>query len=379
MLTVDNTNSPYHGTHYCVWTRFFGYPDTDSTHIAIIRRRPDGASSPLYVSQTSSNQWANVAIGAEGEVYVSWISYAYRALMFSRSADGGRIFSPEQSIAPTLFSEALINGEILIFSYGAMAVDQTDGPYHGRLYLVYTDMTPDSAETDVWLISSDDDGENWSARQRMDDEQETYPVDQFHPWITVDPLGRVWVVFYDRRNDRDNYLMDVYFTLSTDGGGTWRPNERVTTVSSDPRAGSMRAGLLGEYIGLCASADRAHIVWTDTRRGDQDVYGTVLDSVFVATGPFARMTVLPVEPTLEVFPNPTISTAHLHYVLPQSGQTELVLYNILGEKVWSLPPSFVSAGSHRVALDLTNLASGFYIAQLHSNGGLAKATLILAK
>jgi hypothetical protein len=51
----------------------------------------------------------------------------------------------------------------------------------------------------------------------------------------------------------------------------------------------------------------------------------------------------------------------------------------LGEKVWSLPPSFVSAGSHRVALDLTNLASGFYIAQLHSNGGLAKATLILAK
>jgi len=379
MLTVDNTNSPYHGTHYCVWTRFFGYPDTDSTHIAIVHRRPDGTSSPLYVSQTSSNQWANVAIGAEGEVYVSWISYAYRAVMFSRSADGGRIFSPEQSIANPLFTGAEINGEILIFSYGAMAVDQTDGPYRGRIYLVYTDMTPDSSETDVWLISSDDDGENWSARQRMDDEQETYPVDQFHPWITVDPLGRVWVVFYDRRNDRDNYLMDVYFTLSTDGGQTWRPNERVTTVSSDPRAGSMRAGLLGEYIGLCASADRAHIVWTDTRRRDQDVYGTVLDSVFVATGPFARMTVLPVEPTLEVFPNPTNSTAHLHYVLPQSGQTDLVLYNILGERVWSLPPSFAGAGSHRVALDLTNLATGFYIAQLHSNGGLAEVTLILAK
>jgi len=379
MLTVDNTDSLYRGTFYCVWTRFFGYPDTDSTHIALVRRGPDGASPPLYISQTSSNQWANVAVGAEGEVYVSWVSYAYRALMFSSSMDGGRTFSREQPIVPTLFREAFINGEILIFSYGAMAVDQTDGPYRGRLYLVYTDMTPDSSETDVWLIHSDDAGENWSTRQRMDDGHETYPVDQFHPWITVDPVGRVWVVFYDRRNDPGNCLMDIYFTASTDGGQTWRPNDRVTTVSSAPRAGPGRAGLIGEYIGLCASANRAHVVWTDTRLGNQDAYGTVLDSIFSPTGPFVSMTMLPTVPTLAIFPNPTNSAAQLHYILPQSGKTELALYNILGEKVWSLPPSFASAGSHRVALDLTNLATGFYIAQLHSNGGVAKATLILAK
>ncbi len=379
MLTVDNTDSPYSGTSYCVWTRFFGYPGADSTHIAIVRRRPDGLSPPLYVSQTSSNQWANVTVGAEGEVYVSWVSYAYEALMFASSMDGARTFSREQSIAEPLFTSADINGEILIFSYGAMAVDQTDGPYRGRLYLVYTDATPDFAETDVWLIYSDDHGENWSPRQRMDDEQETYPVDQFHPWITVDPMGRVWVVFYDRRNDPDNYLMDVYFTASTDGGQTWRPNDRITTVSSDPQAGPGRAGLLGEYIGLCASAYRAHVVWTDTRQGNQDAYGTVLDSVYSPTGPFISMTMLPTVPTLAIFPNPTNSAAQVHYVLPQSGKTELALHNILGEKVWSLPPSFASAGSHRVALDLTNLATGFYVAQLHSNGSIASATLILAK
>jgi hypothetical protein len=379
MLTVDNSDSPYQGTLYCAWTRFFGYPDTDSTHIALVRRRPDGISTPLYVSQTSSNQWANVAVGAEGEVYVSWISYAYRSLMFARSTDGGRNFSDEEAIANPLLIQADINGEILIFSYGAMAVDQTDGPYHGRLYMVYTDMTPDSAETDIWMMFSDDGGDNWSLRQRMNDEQMPYPVDQFHPWITVDPAGRVWVVFYDRRNDPNNYLMDVYFTVSTDGGATWRPNERITSISSDPRAGSSRAGLLGEYIGLCASTERAHVVWTDTRRGDQDVYGTVLDSVFLSAEPWTRLVILPTIPTIAVFPNPTNNSAVMNYVLPQAGLTDIALYNILGEKVWSLPRSYAASGSHRIALDLSNLATGYYIAQLHSSTGMARTTLILAK
>lgn len=283
ILTVDRTGSPYHGSLYCVWTRFFGYPSTDSTHIAIVHKRSDSTSYtlPTLVSQTSSNQWPNVAVGTAGEVYVSWVSYAYQAIMFARSTDGGQTFLPEQAIVQTEFVSANVNGNILIFSYGAMAVDETDGPYRGRLYLVYTDATPALTETEIWLIYSDDGGENWSERQLMNDDDESYSVDQFHPWVTVDPAGRVWVVFYDRRNDPNNCLMDVYFTVSTDGGETWHPNERITTVSSDPQAGSVRAGLIGEYIGLCASTSRAHVVWTDTRLGDQDAFGTVLDSVFL--------------------------------------------------------------------------------------------------
>ncbi|MFH1010435.1 MAG: T9SS type A sorting domain-containing protein [bacterium] len=381
MFTVDRTESPYHGSFYCVWTRFFGYPATDSTHIALVSKRADSANyePPLYVSQTTWNQWANVAVGTEGQVYVSWVSYLRQALVFSRSTDGGISFSPEQVVTPTRFSSADINGDILIFSYGAMAVDETNGPHCGRLYMVYTDATSDYSETEIWLVYSDDDGATWSSPQRMNDDEVAYPADQFHPWVTVDPVGRVWVVFYDRRNDPNNYLVDVYFAVSTDGGQSWRPNERITTTSFDPRAGSARAGLLGEYIGLCASETRAHVVWTDTRLGDQDVFGTVLDSVFLAADPSPFINALPSRPTLVVFPNPANNSAWLQYDLPQSGQVSLVLYNILGEKVWNWPLGLRNAGSQRFHLELSRFASGLYIAQLESKVGTARAKVLLLK
>ncbi len=381
MLAVDRSNSIYRESLYCVWTRFFGYPNTDSTHIACVRKRPlsSGYSSPVYVSQTTSDQWANVIVGTNGEVYVSWVNYPNQALMFSRSTDGGQTFSPEQVIVQTNFVQAYINGEILIFSYGAMAVDETDGPHSGRLYLVYTDATPDLTETDVWLIYSDDGGTSWSSAQRMNDDEQPYAVDQFHPWLTVDPAGRVWIVLYDRRNDPNNYLIDVYFTASEDGGDTWLVNERITDRSFDPRLGSDRAGLLGEYIGLCASDNRAHVVWTDTRLGDQDAFGTVLDSVFVSAAPHAREGVLPATPTLTGYPNPTNSTIHLCYNLPKAGPAVLSLYNTTGQEVWRRPLGFVSAGLHHTQHNLSNLATGLYIAQIEAGRAVARTKLILIK
>lgn len=381
-LVVDRSGSSFTGSQYCVWTRFYSYPEADSSHIAFISKPPgsDHFARLTYISQTSLNQWANAAVGNEGEIYISWVNAIHQGIMFSRSTDGGQNFSPEQVIASTQFSYAFISDSILVFPYGAMAVDETEGSFSNRLYLVYTDMLPDSSETDIWLIYSNDGGTNWSQRQRMNDDHESYAVDQFHPWVTVDPLGRVWVAFYDRRNDPDNNLADIYFTVSTDGGQTWRPNERVTSESFDPQPGISTAGVMGDYIGLCASDLNAHIVWTDTRLGDHDVFGAVLDSsVFLSIEPFIREIQLPAALTLTAFPNPGNSTISLIYDLPQSGTVGLILYNIQGRQVWSLPKSFASAGMHEVKLDLSKFATGLYIARLNSSGGAAHTKLLLTK
>jgi len=142
------------------------------------------------------------------------------------------------------FLNADINPSLLIFAYGAMACDLFNGPHRGRLYMVYTDATGTLSETDIFFIHSDDDGVTWSDRRQLNDDPDSLTVDQFHPWISVDEQGRVWVLFYDRRNDPvNNLLMDTYFTVSTDGGSTWRANERISTASSDPGGGSLNAGL----------------------------------------------------------------------------------------------------------------------------------------
>jgi len=93
-----------------------------------------------------------------------------------------------------------------------------------------------------------------------------------HLGLSMDEAGVLSVVFLDRRNDPNNYLYDLYISQSSDGGSSWSRNLRISDVSSDPQAGSITAGLLGEYIGVTSSHGRVNSIWTDTRNGHQDAY-----------------------------------------------------------------------------------------------------------
>ncbi|GAH47175.1 unnamed protein product, partial [marine sediment metagenome] len=177
-----------------------------------------------------------------------------------------------------------------------MDVDITGGPYNGNIYVAYMDDAPGYTDTDIYFTRSTNNGNTWSQKIRINDDPLNNGCDQFHPWLTVAQDGSIIVVFLDRRLDSGNLFMDLYMTTSTNGGNTWSENERITTVSSDPTAGSKftplcqaankfpikidqplilagRAGLLGEYIGVTASSiDDIHPIWTDTRLGNQDVF-----------------------------------------------------------------------------------------------------------
>lgn len=370
MLAVDVSGTATDGSFYCAWAHFYGPgPQYDSTHVWLTAKRlgePYGA--PVVLSQTRSNQWANVCTGPDGTVYVSWCNYRNGGLMFTRSTDGGQTWQPERLIVPTVFISASITPDLLIFAYGVMAADHSGGPHHGRLYMVYTDAEADLLETDVWLIYSDDRGATWSPRARMDDETATYPVDQFHPWLSVDEAGRVWVVFYDRRHDPDGVLMDVYFTASTDGGQTWRANERVTTVSSDPGAGTLDAGLIGEYIGWQARGGKALCAWTDTRLGDQDVFATLIDSVFTESAVDGRAPQIAAGLDLHVFPNPANPATQIRFTLPQATAAELAIYDLRGRQVDRLAGGRFPAGEHVIRWDAHRASSGIYFAQLRAAG-----------
>ncbi len=80
-------------------------------------------------------------------------------------------------------------------------------------------------------------------------------------------------MWYDRRSDDRNLLIDVYMTVSTDGGSSFSRNFRITDVAFpvpdlfptnfDPRAAS--ACYMGSYNFMVADEHHFYLAWTDNR------------------------------------------------------------------------------------------------------------------
>ena len=176
--------------------------------------------------------------------------------------------------------------------------------------------------------------------------------------------------------------MDVYLAQSFDGGLTFEPNVRVTTVSSDPTAGSSRAGLIGEYIGLAASSSsRVHPVWTDTREGQQDVYTSIVDTTFVGVPDGGAVATLHLFPPS---PNPSRGDALLHLLAPPARAVTVTVCDVSGRLVRELRVVPGTDGTCSVVWDGADgagesVASGVYFVRAADGASTATAKLVHLK
>ena len=108
-------------------------------------------------------------------------------------------------------------------------------------------MDPRNGDPDVFVISSRDGGETWSAPTRVNDDPLKNGRVQFFTWMSVDPVdGSVNVVFYDRR-DTEGALTKVILARSVDGGKTF-VNHKIDqpAFACDPKV------FFGDYTGISA-------------------------------------------------------------------------------------------------------------------------------
>lgn len=79
------------------------------------------------------------------------------------------------------------------------------------------------------------------------------------------------------------------------------------------------------------------------------------------------------------YPNPFNPTTVIEYQLPKQSQVELQIYNMLGQLVRTLVNKVQEAGSYKVNLDASQLASGVYFYRIKANDFVAIKKMLLMK
>jgi len=187
------------------------------------------------------------------------------------STDGGNSFgSPHLvSLASEWNEPAIRTGSFL----PSAVADRTTQ----NIYVVYQTLLGGSPR--IAFTKSTDGGSSWSTPVAISDNPAGLGV--FNPAINVSPGGNTLaVVFYDHRdNPTSNTAANLYLAQSFDGGATWQPNIRLTSVSTDASIAPLtnEGFMLGDYLGVAQSTQSnipAVPVWVDTRTGDADPFIT---------------------------------------------------------------------------------------------------------
>jgi hypothetical protein len=113
------------------------------------------------------------------------------------------------------------------------AIDLTNGPRRGRLYLAYSDFDAQLDRYVIRVAHSDDLGKTWATVLVSDTTMRGVPS---NVTAAVNKDGTVALVWYDRRDDPKHACWQLYASASVDGGDTFSANTRLSEKPSCPGA-----------------------------------------------------------------------------------------------------------------------------------------------
>lgn len=329
--------NPYNNEIYATWTQFDEYGSTNPTDSSVIKfsRSSDLGetwSEAIRLSKVAGDcidsdyttEGAVPTVGPGGQIYVSWSGPA--GIVFDRSLDGGNTWLENDIFVNEHAGgwDQYIPG---IFRCNGMPVidcDRSNGPHRGTIYINYSDQLNGPDDTDIWLVKSTDGGITWSAPVRVNDDAPG--KQQFFPWMTVDQAtGKIWIVFYDRRNHPD-LATDVFMAVSEDGGETFT-NFKVSEQAFIPEENYF----FGDYNNISAFNDVVRPIWTSLHNGFMSVKTAIIDPLVISVSDPA----IPYAET-QVAPNPFKTTTGFSFKLRKPANVSLSVRDITGKEIITL-------------------------------------------
>jgi hypothetical protein len=174
--------------------------------------------------------------------------------------------------------------------------------------------------------------------------------------MTVDPVtGKIWVVYFDRRNYTDTRT-DVFMAVSEDGGNTFQ-NFRVSETPFIPYS----TVFFGHYLGVTACNDHVYSIWNRMDNGENSLVCSIVDPTVVGTESVIPET----RARMNAVPNPFTESSFVSFRIHGPSVVTLRLFDISGNLISTL-------------IDEQAYTQGKYVQQIDSEKlGLAPGVYLL--
>lgn len=256
-IACDQTTGTYKNN---IYMSYFN-ATSGNQRVDFHRSTDNGASwsaANILAPTVSTNPGPAVIVDWTGKVYV-FITTSGGAV-YRVSTDGGVTFGSTISAAGYIEPGTInattgrhcVKGNIRTNGHPQAATDLSNGPYKGYTYISYAGNPPGPDIANVYCARTTNGGTSFEYPVLVNDDATTF--DQWMSDVSVDDAGRVWVYWYDSRNDPSNIITEIYGAVSTDGGATFSPNFVISNQNFNPNVIKEYQGTdhyyIGDYVGM---------------------------------------------------------------------------------------------------------------------------------
>jgi hypothetical protein len=350
-------------------------------------------STPRQLNHpTSRSAGGDVTIGPGGEVYICWAGVTetspFKEILvgFASSVNGGADWNVTENAFPMDGITGVLPDKenIRVNGLPSIAVDVTDGPRRGWIYIVtgQKNLLPAGTDPDIILNRSTDGGQTWSAGIRVNQDAMNNGKTQYFPTVHVDKTGSVNVIFYDDRNtSRDS--AGVYLARSPDGGDTFREFEICDHHFKPKPIGGLGQGYQGDNIDITSTDTHLWPVWMDNSTGIYQIWTVPID--FSTLGGVDENTLTPSTMLKQNHPNPFHTSTTIGFRVTSAGFVSLKVFDVFGVQIAEPVKEIRQPGYYEVELNRDDLntrlqsGSGFYFYQLKVNDRVETRKMIYLK
>ncbi len=274
---IDHTNSENRGNIYAAWN-LAGNNHFPSTFNYSVN---NGMTYTSPETLPKAPVFGTVAVGFDGEVYIAGQYFSdtlsYNYLVKSQNPTAVMFPDFQQETELDLGGQLKIGGINPAGLLGQVwvATDTSNRHTRGNVYVAASIAPFGLDPLDFNFIRSRDGGNTFSQFISINDDDNSFVDWSWFGTMGVAPNGRIDMIWLDTRNAPvsfgTKFFSELFYSYSYDGGVTFSKNQIISPLFNHS-SGYPVQQKMGDYIDIVSDNRGAHVAYTATFTGGQDVY-----------------------------------------------------------------------------------------------------------